>query len=289
MRSLASLRRDLGKFARYHLVERAETYPAREEDLGIVALPFDPEQYLDAIRAFDGETFSVREEARVTYAERAHPILSVASRGEADKTLLVLAGVHGNEHAGLLAVPEILSTFAEAGARGVRLVVVTPVNPVGAAELSRFNAEGYDINRDFARFTTPEARAVRDVFTRVRPDFVISLHEGPQDATFMFTNRHISRELGRDLCDALARGGTTLAERDYFGLRLDPPGLSPSSAAARALTRLWELSLGMKASIAYSEDLGVPEIVLESSWRTADAAARVRPHVDLVAAVAARM
>ena len=286
MPSLASLRRDLAKFARYHLVRRAETYPARDADVGIVPLPFDFDRYVERIRAFDGADFEVATESTVTYRDRVHPILSVRSRAAAAKTLLVLAGVHGNEHAGLLAVPPVLEAWRS---ERVRLVVITAVNPVGAAELSRVNAEGYDINRDFIRFLTPEARVVRDVFERERPDFVISLHEGPQDATFMFTNRFVEAPLAQALCDALAVGGTVLAEKDYFGLRLRPPGLSPSSATGRALTKLWALTLGMKATIAYSEDRGIPEIVLESSWRTADEAARVRPHVDLVAAVAARI
>jgi hypothetical protein len=42
----------------------------------------------------------------------------------------------------------------------------------------------------------------------------------------------------------------------------------------------------MKATIAYSADRGIPELVLESSWRLADPSARVRAHVDLVTAVA---
>lgn len=286
MPSLATLRRDLAKFARYHLVRRAETHPARETDLGIVPLGFDLDRYVARVRSFEGPRFDVATEAVVTYRDRAHPILSVRSRGGGDKTLLVLAGVHGNEHAGLLAVPPILEAWSSAR---VRLVVVTPVNPVGAAELSRFNAEGYDVNRDFVRFGTPEARVVRDVFARERPDFVISLHEGPQDATFMFANRFVDATLARALCDALEAGGTTLAKKDYFGLTLDPPGLSASSPTARALTKLWAATLGMKATIAYSEDRRIPEIVLESSWRTADEAARVRPHVDVVAAVAQRL
>lgn len=286
MPSLATLPKDLSKFARYHLVRRAETHPVRDDDVGIVPLSFDFDRYVERIRAFDGARFEVATEATVTYRDRAHPILSVRSRAAAEKTLLVLAGVHGNEHAGLLAVPPILEAWSS---ERVRIVVITPVNPVGAAELSRVNAEGYDINRDFVRFLTPEARLVRDVFERERPDFVISLHEGPQDATFMFTNRFVEAPLGHALCNALSAGGTVLAEKDYFGLRLDPPGLSPSSATGRTLTKLWALSLGMKATIAYSEDRGIPEIVLESSWKMADEAARVRPHVDLVAAVAGGM
>lgn len=283
MPSLATLPKDLALFAKYHLVRRAFDHPAPETELGIVPLEFELGRYSEAIRAFHGDRFHVREEASVPYRERAHPILSVQSRGDAPRTLLVLAGVHGNEHAGLLAVPSILDAWS---AGGVRLVVLTPVNPVGAAELSRYNAEGYDINRDFARFDTPEARVVRQLYDRERPDFVISLHEGPQDATFMFTNRLVTDALARELLDALAAGGTALAERDYVGMRLRPPGLSPSSPVARAVTWLWSATLGMKATLGYSDDRGIPEIVLESSWRLPDQETRVRAHVDLVAAVA---
>lgn len=286
MPSLATLPRDLATFAKYHLVRRTAKHPAREEELGVVPLSFDLARYVESVRAFDGERFAVKTETEVTYEGRRHPILSVRSKAGAKKTVLVLAGVHGNEHAGLLAVPRMLEQWKD---EGVRLVVVTPVNPVGAAELSRYNAEGYDINRDFVRFYTPEARLVREMYERERPDFVVSLHEGPQDATFMFANRFVTLEIARELLAALADGGTVLAEKDYFGLRLDPPGLSPSTAAARAVTKLWSGVLGMKTSIAYSEDLGIPELVLESSWRLRDEDARVRAHVDLVMAVARQL
>lgn len=222
----------------------------------------------------------------IPHRDRAHPILSVRSRTVAEKTLLVLAGVHGDELAGLLAVPSILEAWAS---ERVRLVVLTPVNPVGAAEGSRVNAGGQDINRDFVRFATPEARAVRDVFEDTRPDFVISLHEGPQRGTFMFTNRHVALPFAIAVCDALSAGGTVLASRDYFGRRLRPPGLAPASATTRAVWKLGALAFGQQATLAYSQDRAVPEIVLESSSRTTDEAARVRPHIDLVAAVAQRL
>jgi hypothetical protein len=280
--SLATLPRDLATFAKYHLVRRTAKHPARERDLGIAPLGFDLASFAGVVRGYDGDRFEVKTETELRYADRDHPILSVRSKGDADETLLVRSGVHGTAQAGLLAVPRILDAWSE---ENVRLVVVTPVNPVGAAELSRYNAEGYDINRDFVRFYTPEARLVRRIYERERPDFVISLHEGPQDATFMFANRFVDSAVARALLDALAKGGTVLAERDYFGLRLDPPGLSPSTPAARTLTSLWATVLGMKTTIAYSEDLGIPELVLESSWRLPDENARVRAHVDLVLAV----
>ncbi len=251
-----------------------------------MSVAFDVDRYVERIQTFDGARFEVTAKATVRRRDRTYPILLVRSRAAASKTLLVLAGVHGDELAGLLAVPSILEAWSS---ERVRLIVITPVNPVGAAELSRFNAEGRDINRDFVRFATPEARVVREVFDDAHPDFVISLHEGPQDGTFMFANRFVEPPLASALCGALAAGGTVLAKRDYFGLRLRPPGLSPASVATRAVWKLWALALGQKASIAYAQDRAVPEIVLESSWWMTDEAARVRPHVDLVAAVAQRM
>jgi hypothetical protein len=246
----------------------------------------DVDDYVARIRTFHGARFEVATESTVTDRGRDYPILSVRSRASAEKTLLVLAGVHGDEQAGLLAIPPLLEAHTS---ERVRLVVVTPVNPVGAARRSRVGSGGHDINRDFIRFRTPEARVVRDVFTRERPAFVISLHEGPQRGTFMFANRFVDEALARALCEDLSRGGTTLARKDYFGLRLDPPGLSASFAAGRAITRVWAIALRMKATIAYSEDREIPELVLESSSRTVDDAARVRPHVDLVAAVTRRI
>lgn len=251
-----------------------------------VRVAFDLKAHLGRVRSFDGLRFEVRTETTVRCDGCVYPILSVHSRAPAAKTLLVLAGVHGDEIAGLLAVPEILEAWIS---ERVRLVVITPVNPTGAARGSRGNVDGQDINRDFVRFATPEARVVRDVFESVRPDFVISLHEGPQQGTFLFTNQRVDRALGVALCAELAVGGTVLAEKDYFGRQLRPAGLATASTLTGAVWKLWALAFRSQASIVYSQERGVPEIVLESSWRNPDMAARVRPHVDLVAAVARRM
>lgn len=285
--SLAEIR----QFAKYHLVRRVHDHPARETELDVVPLGYEPDAFEKAVRAFDGR-FDVREEARVSYRGASRPILSVASHGcaSARRRLLVLSGVHGNEQAGIVCVPEILARYEAAGlGTDVGLYVLTPVNPVGAAELSRFNAEGYDINRDFVRFYTEEARVVRRTFDALRPDFVLSLHEGPQDAAFMFANQHVPAELAARLLAALEAGGTVLAKTDYFGARLRPPGLSPSTPAGRLVLRLWAGALGMMATNAYSGDRGIPELTLESSWRNPDRDVRVRAHVDLTLAVCAEL
>ena len=274
---------ELRAFVRLHLRQRAYDHPAQDETLGVVSLGYEPDAFEQAVRAH-ADRYDVVEEARVEYQGTSRPILSVSSRTPgATRRLLVVSGIHGNEQAGILSVPEILDRLPDGGPVAVR--VLTPANPIGAAELSRFNADGYDINRDFVRFRTEEARVVRRAFDEFRPDFVLSLHEGPQDAAFMFTNRHVDGDLARRLLAALEAGGTTLATKDYFGLRLRPPGLSASSPVQRAVLWVWVATLKMMAVNDYASHLGVPEVTLESGWRSPDRAARVRAHVDLALAL----
>ena len=274
-------------FVRLHLKQRAYDYPARDEGLGVVPLGYEPDAFEQSVRAF-GDRYDVVEQARVSYRDTTRPIFSVSSRtADPVKRLLIVSGIHGNEQAGIVSVPEILERFDRDAP--VALRVLTPVNAIGAAELSRFNADGYDINRDFIQFRTEEARLVRRAFDEFRPDFVLSLHEGPQDAAFMFANRHVDVALANRLLRALEAGGTTLATKDYFGLSLRPPGLSASSPFQRAILRVWEAGFKMRAVNEFAAARGIPEITLESGWRSADRAARVRAHVDLTLALSAEL
>ncbi|HVT76042.1 MAG TPA: succinylglutamate desuccinylase/aspartoacylase family protein [Acidimicrobiales bacterium] len=270
-------------FVRLHLKQRAYDYPAPDGDLDVVSLGYDPDAFEKTISAF-GDRFDVVEVARLAYRDTARPMFSVSSHNvDAPQRLLIVSGIHGNEQAGIVSVPEILDRFDAGGAVAVR--VLTPTNPVGAAEFSRFNADGYDINRDFLQFRTEEARIVRAAFDDFDPHFVLSLHEGPQTAAFIFANPYVDDGLARRLLAALEAGGTTLATKDYFGLPLRPPGLSASSPFQRTVLRVWEATLKMQAVNAFAAARGLPEITLETGWRGSDGAARVRAHVDLFVAL----
>lgn len=277
-------RAELSALVRLHVKQRAYDWPAPDEGLGVVSLGYDPDDFERDVRSYSDD-YDVVEELRVTYRGTTRPIFSVSSRpSHPRKRLLIVSGIHGNEQAGILAVPDILERFDHDGA--VALRVLTPVNAIGAAEFSRFNAEGYDVNRDFIQFRTAEARLVRRHFDEFKPDFVLSLHEGPQNAAFIFTNPHVDRALADRLLAALVDGGTTLATRDYFKLPLRPPGLSASSPFQRVVLGAWEAGFKMQAVNAYAARLGIPEVTLESGWRSPDRDARVRAHVDLALALA---
>lgn len=254
----------------------------------VVTIGYDPAAFEAEVRAFEGR-FIVREALRVSYGGASRPVLDIETpnASEAKRRVLVLSGVHGNEQAGILCVPPLLERLYDerASVGSVAVRVLTPVNAVGAAEVSRFNADGYDINRDFRRFYTAEARLVRDAIASFAPDIVLSLHEGPQDASFVFSNARCDVEQVKRWLAEIEASGTTLARKDYFGSTLPSPGLSPATLGSRFVVSLWANSLGMMAANGYCAERGIAELTLESSWKGSDRAARVRAHVDLCMAV----
>jgi hypothetical protein len=287
MKTPSEIATDLRLFAKYHLVRRVYDYPAREEELGVALLDFETERYGEALAQAASDFFEMRTVDHAEYDGRRFPLHFLRTGREgASKTLLVLGGVHGNEHAGLLAIPTLLERVREGNiAPDVELRILTPVNAVGAAEGSRYNGDGFDINRDFVRFETKEARAVRQVFEERRPDFMISLHEGPQEGSFLFSNRLVDDDLAARLLDRMAAAGVDLATVDYFGRTLDRPGHAPMNAMMWRLNMIWAATLKMKATGVWAEEQGVPEITLESSWRGLDGMARQRAHLELVLGV----
>lgn len=278
---------ELRLFARYHLVRRVATEPVRDPDLGSVELPYESGQFEDDLRDAAGPA-GVETLAELVYRGRSHPIFRVAfEAAPSAPRVLILSGVHGNERAGVLAVPPMLRRFrADSDLFGrVALSVMSPLNPVGVAEMSRFNVNGFDINRDFKHFETLEARLVRSEVERWRPEAILSLHEGPQDSTFMFTNAFVPRSLATQLLHAIAAGGSRLATRDYFGRTLNPPGYAPHTWALGIVETLWASTLGMRATGSWAESRGVAEITLETPWREKSLEGRARPHIHAALAL----
>ncbi|MEZ4439692.1 MAG: DUF2817 domain-containing protein [Polyangiaceae bacterium] len=275
---------DLRTFAKYHLKHPVASHPEREESLGVTPLGYDPADFAAALEARRDDV-EISVEASFRYLGVDHPMHRLSSGpAEEGPRLLVLSGVHGNEQAGILAILPWLDRLRER-ALPFASMVLTPVNPVGAAHLSRYNAQGYDINRDFHRLETEEARVVVDMVDRFRPTAIVSLHEGPQDAAFMFANHLVTPALAAPILAGLRRRGVPLAERDYFGRRLAEPGLAASTRATRALEALWVKTLGMQSSNGFAAERGIPELTFETPWRVPDPEARVGAQVAFLDSV----
>jgi protein MpaA len=126
------------------------------------ALPFpvdgpatrDYRKLAGKIHSLDAEVFRVEE--------IGCGLLKVVSRSDGIPICLV-AGIHGDEADGILAALEFAQRFARsADLRGTyRLTVYPCVNPTGYVRMSRENAAGKDLNREFFRDSDqPEVRII---------------------------------------------------------------------------------------------------------------------------------
>ncbi|MHC4536433.1 MAG: DUF2817 domain-containing protein [Planctomycetota bacterium] len=171
------------------------------------------------------------------------PILSFIL-GQGSDVTFILAGIHGNEPAGVSLVRRLGKYLQQQShlMEGRKVVLLAVANPDGMAHRSRFNANGVDLNRNFPAanrvndrqsgatpLSEPEARVIKKLIEQYSPDRIVSLHQPLS-------------------CIDYDGPGEDLAIRMfiYCGLRVKKLGARPGS-------------LGSYAGV----DLGIPIITLE--------------------------
>ncbi|HEY3392480.1 MAG TPA: M14 family zinc carboxypeptidase [Lacipirellulaceae bacterium] len=110
--------------------------------------------------------------------------ISLATLGNGRTRVLMWSQMHGDEPTHTAVVLDLISyllqTPAEALAKeilaGCTLSIIPLLNPDGAERISRFNAQGIDVNRDARRLATPEGRALRRAVETLKPEFGFNLH-----------------------------------------------------------------------------------------------------------------
>ena len=258
--------------------------PEPTSDLGIRLIPIDLAAYYAELAGYAGD-FEVVELARIpdpTDADLAeYPILALRTpdRG-ATKRMLIVAGIHGNEAAGLLAVPRILDLLAEQRPEHANwaVTILTPANPVGVVHGSRYNEQGCDINRDFQDSRTPEAQILQDLIASDPPDLIVSLHEGAQDGFMLVVTSKGSAESGQAVVQAVRKAEIPIALTHFLGFPLGTPGLSKEGRfydVLKTVTRHYTLGL-------HASRNGIGVYTTESDWTASDLEQRIRPHLIAV-------
>jgi murein peptide amidase A len=114
-----------------------------------------------------------------------HRPITVTRIGDpaAQRKVLVVGEVHGNESAGRGIVAALRRTKPPAGSE---LLLVEDLNPDGFAHDTRTNAHGVDLNRNSSEhwagagarpWSEPETRAIRALILRERPALTIYYHQ----------------------------------------------------------------------------------------------------------------
>ncbi|MBK9290737.1 MAG: succinylglutamate desuccinylase/aspartoacylase family protein [Bacteroidetes bacterium] len=95
--------------------------------------------------------------------------------------IMLLAGQHGNEPAGMEGLLRLTGLLAEGKhdhwLKHASVVMLPMCNPMGLALHQRRNAMGGDLNRDHLLLQQPETRIIQEVFDKFDPHFTADFHE----------------------------------------------------------------------------------------------------------------
>ncbi len=158
--------------------QAAPTLPA---DLRTLSAPPDPATLEAALAEADTHAWiTVTEEGRSAGNRPIRLVHLDRSAGRATWRVLLVAGQHGNEPAGVAALTFLVRDIAATPERlpaDVDLWVIPVLNPDGYAANRRTNDAGADLNRDHILLAQPETRVLHDIARRVQPDVAVDLHE----------------------------------------------------------------------------------------------------------------
>jgi hypothetical protein len=114
----------------------------------------------------------------IGYSSEERPILS-ASFGEGSRTVLVWAGMHGNETTGVFALLGLIDLFQKKNRllEGWTMRMIVVANPDAYVRYTRRNGLGIDMNRDFRAFETLESSKLIGWIKSFEPEICFNLHD----------------------------------------------------------------------------------------------------------------
>lgn len=267
---------------RYYVSPCFYSTPVKQNDFPQEFLEIDLDNYYSEIDELSTPYFKIDTLETVTYKNKAYPVLSLTQNESKslDKKLLIVAGVHGNESGGTLSILELLKQYNANPHRfkNWNIKIITPVNPVGTAQMSRYNECGCDLNRKVNSSSQKGIVIQRNVMINFNPDIVVSMHEAPSAGFLIHSNKYLNDELLVKMLQETEEKGIQLSTKDYLGRELPMAGNSKITGSLKLLNKI----LQVQALGDYATDKGIVEITTESGWNTKDRFQRVNSHVLLV-------
>jgi predicted deacylase len=126
----------------------------------------------------------------IGYSVQHRPIVAYHLGNPRKRPEVIIGQLHGDERAGVVLARSIVR--GRVPVKGINLWVIPTANPDGYAHHRRQNAHGVDLNRNWphawarlsgmyysgrAPLSEPETRALSKFLRRLRPHYVVSLHQ----------------------------------------------------------------------------------------------------------------
>lgn len=108
--------------------------------------------------------------------------ISCIEFGRGNKRILFWSQMHGNESTTTKALFDLLnvlqndSKLSQSIEKLCQIAIIPILNPDGARQYTRVNANGVDLNRDAQNLSQPESRVLRGLYDNFKPDFCFNLH-----------------------------------------------------------------------------------------------------------------
>ncbi len=100
--------------------------------------------------------------------------------GSGPLKILMWSQMHGNETTTTKALFDLIPWLLEADQASLlqtfSFYIIPQLNPDGAKEYTRENANGVDLNRDAQAQTEPESKVLSTQYQKIQPDFALNLH-----------------------------------------------------------------------------------------------------------------
>lgn len=154
-------------------------------------------------RALQGNGLLTRELGRV----EGYPLFAITVGQRPDRpAVLLLAGTHGDEPAGVEAAFDFCRRSPEPWLRYLNFEVIPCLNPWGYVRDSRHNAQDLDINWSYTRADVPELQLLRGLVQGRRFAFVMDFHEDWESPGFyLYELRRSAPPVGRQVTCRVAR------------------------------------------------------------------------------------
>lgn len=199
--------------------------------------------------------------------------IAATALGSGGTCVMFIGGIHGNEKAGV-PLCEKLEAYLKANPElliGLKVVIIPNANPDGIAANTRGNANGVDINRNFATgnysatathgstaMSQPEARYLRGLIDRHRPARIITLHQPlsciDYDGPGLDLAKAISGATGLPVKKLGARPGSL---GSYAGVENKIPTITvefPAGATNLTAEQVWsKYGRAMLAALSYGQ------------------------------------
>jgi len=263
---------------RYYLAPCYYNYPVKQSDFPQVFLEVDLQEYYQELQKLANPYFKIDTVAKISYNKQEFPILQLSNKESLNpRKLLILAGVHGNESGGTLAVLGLLKEYHKNPSRfnDWYLRIVTPVNPAGTVAMSRYNECGCDLNRKVKTSSQKGIVIQRQIVDAFKPDAIISMHEAPSSDFLIHSNEYLEDDLLFQILKETENQGVSLAKKDYLGQNLEIAGNSKIKGHLKFFKNIMQV----QAIGDYASEREIIDITTESGWNSQDSIQRINSHV----------